>query len=127
MRSADANRAGGDPADPDSYAGRTVIQPRVLQKVAREAASEALGVDRGSLSLEVFEGSRGVAITIATPLPVPDLEDTAAIQAAEPVLVRVARIQEELRDRIAHLFGRAVARVDVTVTGAVVARKRRVK
>lgn len=113
--------------DTDSYAGRIVIQPRVLHKVAREAAAEALGVERGSLSVEVFEGSRGVAIAIASPLPVPDLDDTAAIQAAEPVLVRIARIQEELRDRIASLFGRTVARVDVTVTGAVVTRRGRVK
>ncbi|KAA9106503.1 hypothetical protein [Microbacterium rhizomatis] len=113
-------------ATPD-LPGRIVVHPRVLEKVAREAAASTVGVDRGSLSVGVIEGSRGVAITVTTALPVPDLEDTAAIRAGQPVLARIAGIQEELRDRIGPLIGRDVARVDITITGAVIAQKRRVK
>jgi uncharacterized alkaline shock family protein YloU len=131
-----ADRVGGDlaqvAADPGSpaasaYAGRIVVHPRVLEKVAQEASASVIGVTRGDVSINVAEGSRGIAVRVTTPLPVPDLDDTAAIQAGEPVLARVGRIQEELRDRIAHLVGRDVARIDMTVTGAVIAQKKRVK
>lgn len=111
----------------DSYAGRIVVQPRVLEKIAQESSASVVGVERGSISVEVSEGSRGMAVRVSTPLPVPDLEDTDAIRAGETVLARVARIQEEVRDRVAHLAGRDVSRVDVTITGAVIAQKRRVK
>jgi hypothetical protein len=107
--------------------GRIVVHPRVLQKVAREVAASSLGVDRGSVSVDVLEGSHGVAIIVATPLPVPNLDDTDAVQAGEPVLAQVARIQEELRDGIGSLIGRYVARVDITITGALIAEKRRVR
>ncbi|MGZ8804873.1 MAG: hypothetical protein ACXWZG_06185, partial [Microbacterium sp.] len=96
-------------------------------KIARETAVGALGIVRSDISIDLNEGSRGVAVRVTAPLPVPDLDDTEAIQAGEPVLDRVARIQAELRERIAHLIGRDVSRVDFTVTGAVIAQKKRVK
>lgn len=108
-------------------AGRIVVHPRVLEKVAQEAAASAFQVERSGISVDVSEGSRGVALRVATPLPVPDLDDTTAIASGEPVLARVAVIQEELTAQVAHLIGRDVSRVDVIVTGAVIARKRRVK
>ncbi len=122
-RAAAASAARGSSVD----AGRIVVHPRVLEKVAQEAAASAFRVERSGISVDVSEGSRGVALRVATPLPVPDLDDTTAIAAGEPVLTRVAVIQEELKARVAHLIGRDVSRVDVTVTGAVIARKRRVK
>ena len=103
------------------------MQPRALEKIARESAAAELGIPRDDVSVELNEGSRGVAVRVTAPLPVPDLDDTAAIHAGEPVLERVARLQEALRDRIGHLIGRDVSRVDITVTGAVIAQKKRVK
>ncbi|SDG73035.1 Asp23/Gls24 family envelope stress response protein [Microbacterium pygmaeum] len=136
MSAAQAGRLGGDLAevaartpstDADRFSGRISVQPRVLEKIAHETSASVVGVERGSISVQVAEGSKGVAVRLSTPLPVPDLDDTAAIRDGEPVLVRVGRIQEEVRDRVAHLIGRDVSRVDITITGAVIAEKRRVR
>lgn len=131
MGTAVAARAGGDlsqvAAGTPAASGRITVQPRALEKIARESAAEALGVPRGDISVQVDEGSRGVAVRVLAPLPIPDLDDTAAIQGGQPLLERVALVQHSLQDRIARLIGRDVARVDLTVTGAVVAQKKRVK
>lgn len=112
---------------PPSHPGRIDIGERVLVKVAREVSADMVGVDRGQVSVEVAESRGGIAVRVSTPLPIPGLDDTVAIQAGEPVLERVASIQHELRDRLAHVIGRDVVRVNITVTGAVIAQKKRVK
>jgi uncharacterized alkaline shock family protein YloU len=43
------------------------------------------------------------------------------------VIERIRSIQQNLRRNVADLTGRAVTRVDVTVTGAVVPTRRRVR
>lgn len=110
-----------------SHPGRIDIAEGVLVKVAREVSADTVGVDRGQVSVAVAESRGGIAVRVSTPLPIPALDDTAAIQAAEPVLVRVASIQYEIRDRLALVIGRDVVRVNITVTGAVIAQKKRVK
>jgi len=112
---------------PPSHPGRIDIAEGVLVKVAREVSADTVGVDRGQVSVDVAESHGGIAVRISTPLPIPALDDTIAIQAGEPVLERVASIQHELRDRLAHVIGRDVVRVNITVTGAVIAQKKRVK
>ncbi|MFD4420237.1 hypothetical protein ACFWN7_01885 [Agromyces sp. NPDC058484] len=113
--------------DEPLHPGRIDIRERVLVKVTQEAAATVIGVDRGDVSVDVGQFGHGIAVRIASPLPIPDLDDTAAIQSGMPVLDRVAAIQQQLRDRISHLLGRDVMRVNVTVTGAVIAEKRRVR
>jgi uncharacterized alkaline shock family protein YloU len=112
---------------PPSHPGRIDIAEGVLVKVAREVSADTVGVDRGQVSVDVAESHGGIAVRISTPLPIPALDDTIAIQAGEPVLERVASIQHELRDRLAHVIGRDVVRVNITVTGAVIAQKKREK
>ncbi|WP_157009079.1 hypothetical protein [Agromyces laixinhei] len=119
--------AGQAATDEPLHPGRIDVRERVLVKVAQEAAATVIGVDRGEVSVDVGQYGRGVAVRIATPLPIPDLDDTAAIEAGEPVLDRVATIQQRLRDRISHVLGREVVRVNITVTGAVIAEQRRVR
>ncbi|MGR0221169.1 hypothetical protein [Agromyces sp. ZXT2-6] len=114
-------------APPPTHPGRIVVEERVLVKVAREASADAVGVDRGQVSVDVAQYRGGIAVRIATPLPIPALDDTIAVRAGKPVLDRVASIQQELRDRLARLIGRDVVRVDITVTGAVVAQRKRVR
>ena len=106
--------------------GRIVIKERVLVKVAEEATADALRVSRGDVSVAVSEERGGMAITISTPLPVPELDDVAAIQAGSSVLERVEAVQIRLRDRIGQLIGRDVTRINMTITGAVIAEKKRV-
>ncbi len=132
MVTAAAASIGGGPSQvaaepPPSHPGRIDVAERVLVKVAREVSADTVGVDRGQVSVDVAESRGGIAVRISTPLPIPALDDTIAIQAGKPILDRVASIQHELRDRIAHLIGRDVVRVDITVTGAVVTQKKRVK
>ena len=132
MVTAAAASIGGGPSrvaaePPPSHPGRIDIEERVLVKVAREVSADTVGVDRGQVSVDVAESRGGIAVRVSTPLPIPALDDTVAIQAGKPVLERVASIQHEVRDRLAHLIGRDVVRVNVTVTGAVIAQKKRVK
>ncbi|MFG6278599.1 hypothetical protein [Microbacterium sp. S16(2024)] len=135
MVAAEAGHPGGNPtrvaagAAPNgpSYPGRITVKERVLVKIAEETTAITLKVDRGDVNVEVAEARGGMAVTIRTPLPVPNLEDTAAINAGTPVLQRVARIQEQLRDRIGQITGREVTRVNVTITGAVIAEQKRVR
>lgn len=136
MDAAGIGRPGGDPQRVAAGAssaeatapGRITVKERVFVKVAEEATSTALGIDRGSVSVDVAEAKNGLAVTIGTPLPVPDLDDTEAIRSGNTVLERVAAIQSQLRDRIAEVTGRDVHRVDITITGAVMAeKKKRVK
>lgn len=131
MDAADAGR-GGDGSERAAteaplHRGRIVIKPRVYEKVTQEVAADALRVERSAISVSISEGSRGIGVRLVAPLPVPDLDDTAAIQTGAPVLERAALIQAEVRDRVAPLIGRDVARVDLTITGAIVAQKKRVK
>ncbi|GAA1634834.1 hypothetical protein [Microbacterium flavum] len=118
--------AGAAPAG-QSYPGRITVKDRVLVKIAEETTAATLKVDRGDVNVDVAEARGGMAVTIRTPLPVPNLEDTNAIRAGTPVLDRVARVQEQLRDRIGHIAGREVTRVNVTITGAVIAEQKRVR
>lgn len=132
MAAAAAASIGGGPPQvvaepPPSHPGRITVEERVLVKVAREVSADALGVDRGQVSVDVAHSHGGIAVRISAPLPIPPLDDTFAIQSGRPVLERVTSIQHELRDRLAHIIGRDVIRVDVTVTGALVTPKRRVR
>lgn len=132
MVTAEAASIGDGPAPvaaepPPTHPGRIVVAERALVKVARQASADAVGVDRGQVSVQVAESRGGIAVRISTPLPIPALDDTIAIRAGEPVLDRAASIQHELRDRLAYLIGRDVVRVDITVTGAVVAQRKRVR
>ena len=110
-----------------THPGRIVVAQRVLAKVAREASAETVGVERGQVSVDVAETRGGIAVRISTPLPIPTLDDTTAIRAGEPVMDRLSSIQQRLRDRLAHLIGRDVFRVDVVVPGAVVAQRMMVR
>lgn len=120
-----AGRASVDRAP--THPGRIVVKERVLRKVAEETAARTLRVDRDRVSVGVSEARGGLAVAVSAPLPVPDLDDTAAIRSGPSVLERLSEIQAELRDRIAQVTGRDVTRVNITITGAVVSGQRRVK
>jgi len=68
-----------------------------------------------------------MALKVSSPLPVPDLDDADAVRSTTPVLERAAQMQEQLRERLTHLLGRDIARIDVTVTGARIPERKRVR
>ncbi len=135
MAAAGAGRLGGDvhpvaapdTAEAPSLPGRIVIPERVLAKVSEQAAATILGVDRRAVKVQLGQARGGMAVSVSSPLPVPDLDDTAAIRAGATVLERLAAMQAEVRDVITALTGTEVARVNITITGAVIAQKPRVR
>lgn len=127
--------AGGGPAEaaagssdaPARRPGRTTIADRVLTSIAEQAAASALGIERSRVSVHVGEARGGLGIRVRGPVPVPRLDDVDAI-AREPALVdRVSTAQQTLRDDVSRITGRDVTRVDIVVTGALVAERRRVR
>lgn len=108
-------------------AGRTDVAERVLVAIARAVSADVIGVPRGKVSVGVADRRDGMALKVSSPLPVPDLDDLEAVRSTVPVLERAARMQEQLRDRLTHLLGRDIARVDITVTGALTPERKRVR
>lgn len=122
--------SGGSPrpaAAESGVAGRTEVAERVLVGIARAVSADVVGVPRGEVSVGVIDRREGMALRVSTPLPIPDLDDAEAVRAAAPILERAARMQEQLCERLAHLLGRDVVRVDITVTGARIPERRRVR
>lgn len=109
------------------YPGRIVVQERALRAVCRQAAARAFGVARSDVTLAVSAAAGALALRVEAPLPVPALDDTAAITAGADVVSRVREIQRTVAEQVTALAGRDVARIDVVVTGAVVRRPRRVR
>ncbi|WP_053387856.1 hypothetical protein [Leucobacter japonicus] len=107
--------------------GRTEVQDRVLNGVARAAAAECLGVPTRSVRASVSAYGSGLAVHVRSPLTVPNLLDAAAVESTPVILDRLDRAQSDLQARLADLLGRDIARVDLTITGAEVAKRRRLR
>lgn len=107
--------------------GSVHVRERVLDKLARQVSAVTIGVPRGDVDVEVIELGGGLAVRVAARLPIPDLEDTEAIRADPTVLERLRGMQSTLARDLGRLTGRKVRRVSLTVTGAVVPDRRRVR
>lgn len=108
-------------------AGRVDVTERVYAKVVRAASAELIGIERDALRAEVAGYRGGLAVRLATPLPVPSLDDPDAVRAMPDVIERSRTLQEQLQQRLTQLIGRDVTRIDITVTGAVTPERRRVR
>ncbi|TDL42156.1 hypothetical protein [Microbacterium oleivorans] len=131
MRTDTDGTAGGGSVRPAAaapgVAGRTDVAERVLVGVARAVSADVIGVPRGEVFVGVADRRDGMALKVSSPLPVPDLDDPDAVRSTVPVLERAAQMQEQLRERLTHLLGRDVARVDITITGARMPERKRVR
>ncbi|PTT13745.1 hypothetical protein DBR36_16700 [Microbacterium sp. HMWF026] len=113
-------------AGPGLPAGHVNIADRVLQKTAERAAADIIGVDAKSVRVEIVAARDTAAVRVSTPFPVPRLDDTEAVRSATPVLEAATAAQSEIRSRLAHLFGREISRVDLTISGATLPQRKRV-
>lgn len=111
----------------DTVRGRIDVRERVYRTVTEQASATLIGVPRGDVKVDVAEHPAGIAVRIATPLPVPDLDDTAAITEGMPVLERARHLQEQLQERLTGILGREVTRINLTITGAAIPERRRVR
>ncbi|MCC4248527.1 MULTISPECIES: hypothetical protein [Microbacterium] len=107
--------------------GRVDVADRVYRKAAEQAAAEAIGVARAEVSVDIAASIGSVVVRIRSPFPVPRLDDTEAVRAAIPVVEAAHGIQQDLRTRLTRLFGREVSRVDLTIVGATIPKRRRVR
>lgn len=107
--------------------GRVRVRERVIDKLVREASAVAIGVPRDIVNVDVSEWAGGLAVRVATKLPIPDLEDTEAILAASSIVDRVRSLQSTLAGEFARLTGREIRRVTFTVTGAIIPEHKRVR
>lgn len=118
---------GPAPADAERVPGAIRVRERVIDKVVREAAADQTGVPRGEVSVDVAEWGGGLAVRVSGRIPVPDLDDAAAISAGPPVLARVHDVQRALATELARVTGREIRRVSFTVTGAIIPERKRVR
>ena len=107
--------------------GRIDVKERVYRTVTEQASATLIGVPRGDVKVDVAEHLRGLSVRIATPLPVPDLDDTVAISQSVPVLDRARQLQEQLQRNLTDVLGRDVTRINLTITGATIPERRRVR
>ena len=115
---------GGGPAGVatggDTVPGRIDVRERVYRTVTEQASATLIGVPRGDVKVDVAEHPGGIAVRIATPLPVPDLDDTIAISQSPPVLDRARQLHEQLQQRHSGILGRQVTLINLTITGAAI-------
>lgn len=114
--------AGGTPVP-----GRVAVKERVYRAVTEQASATMIGVPRGDVKVDVAEHAGGLVVRIATPLPVPSLDDTEAIAQIVPVLEQAGQLQEQLQQRLTGILGRDVTRINLTITGAATPERRRVR
>lgn len=109
------------------HPGRTVVHDRVILKVVEQLCATALLVDRSSVIAKVSSTRGGMTVTVASPLSIPPLDDDIAVHAAGSIVDRLSATQAVLRERIGQVTGREVARVNITITGAILGEARRVQ
>ncbi|GAA4190926.1 hypothetical protein GCM10022288_20970 [Gryllotalpicola kribbensis] len=101
-----------------SPAGRTIVQPRALRRIAEAVVAELVGVDPSEVSVELSGVQGRLAVTAATPLGL------RVARVPGTLIERAVGIGEEVARRLAELADRRVGRVEVRfthldVTGAV--------
>jgi hypothetical protein len=97
--------------------GHVSIAPRVLQKVGGAIVADSLFVERGDVRVEARDDEGSLALRVSTPMNVPALTTDLAVEPGG-VLGTVRALQTTVTRRLFEITGRAVSRVDVTVTGS---------
>lgn len=97
--------------------GHISIAPRVLQKVGGAVVGESLSVDHRDVRVDAQDDDGRLALHISTPMGVPALSRDVVV-ADGGVLGAIRSLQETVTSRLLDITGRAVSRVDVTVTAS---------
>ncbi|MDR6200249.1 hypothetical protein QE374_002158 [Microbacterium sp. SORGH_AS428] len=118
---------GMTPAAETVLPGRTLVAERALVAVCEQVAARAMGLPRREVSVRLGATAGALAVRVEAPLPVPDLSEALPSAQSETVTARGHRIREQIRTDVAALTGREVRRIDLTITGARIEKKRRVR
>jgi hypothetical protein len=97
--------------------GHVSIAPRVLEKIGTAVVAETLAVDRRDVRVSARDDEGRLALGVSTPIAIPTL--SADVDVPEGgVLGTLRSLQSTVTRRFNDITGRAVSRVDVTVTGS---------
>ncbi|MCU1530362.1 MAG: hypothetical protein JWP75_4125 [Frondihabitans sp.] len=97
--------------------GHVSVAARVLQKVGSAIVAESLAVETRAVRVEARDDEGRLALRIATPISVPVLS-ADVVAPSGGVLGTIRTLQGTVTRRMNEITGRAVSRVDVTVTGS---------
>lgn len=118
---------GVSPAAETVLPGRTLVAERALVAVCEQTAARAVGIPRREVTVRLGAAAGALALRVEAPLPIPDLSDEGPVDDSETITARGHRIREQIRAEVAALTGRDVRRVDLTITGARIEKRRRVR
>lgn len=102
--------------------GHVSIAPRALQRVGGAIVAERLRVDRSDVRVDTGDDAGTLTLTVSTPVVIPPLGAVPADQVG--VVETIRDLQATVTRRMADVTGRAVSRVDVTVTRSILAGSR---
>ena len=112
--------------------GTTRLTAKALTRLASAVTGDALGVDAGSVSVDLEDHRGSLALRISTPIRVPSLERIRSQEASiersgGPILARVEQAKGEIRDRFQSLTDSRVERVMLRVTSLNIRAEERVR
>ncbi|MBF4577127.1 hypothetical protein [Frondihabitans sp. VKM Ac-2883] len=102
--------------------GHVSIAPRALQRVGSAIVADELRVSHHDVRVDAHDDEGRLALRVATPLSIPRL-DAATEAPVGGVIGTVRSLQETVTRRVNEIAGRAVSRVDVTITGSQLEKK----
>lgn len=97
--------------------GHISIAPRVLSKVGGAVVAETLAVPRHDVRVDARDEEGSLALSVSTPMTIPALTRDLVVPPGG-VLGTIRSLQDTVTHRLLEITGRAVSRVDVTVTGS---------
>ena len=112
--------------------GTTRLTAKALTRLASAVAGDALGVDAGSVSVDLDDHNGQLALRVKTPIRVPSLarireQPSALERSGGPLLERVETAKTTIRDRVQTLSGSQVSLVTIRVTGLNIKAEERVR
>ena len=112
--------------------GTTRLTAKALTRLVSAVAGDALGVDAGSVSVDLDDHNGKLALRLRTPVRVPSLarirEQPGALErSGGPLLERVDTAKTTIRDRVQSLTGSHVGLVTIRVTGLNIKAEERVR
>lgn len=111
--------------------GHNRITTQALTSTARAATAEVLGVAPTQVKASFTDDAGLLALQLALPLPVPALtrvaEDPSVVDSfGGPLWSRADAARGQILDRVQHLTGARLSRVDIRIIGSTVTRGARV-
>lgn len=103
-------------------AGRTLITPRALSRLACAVTGDALGVEASSVKVRLTSAQGNLGLDVVSPIQVAPLshprQPTATLpKGGESVLARAKTASEVIHARMGALTGRIVGAVNLKLAG----------